>query len=42
MWAGFRRRPNSPRLNVTVSHTVSKASVVSSWGTRPTMPRAAR
>ncbi len=42
MWAGLAGRPNSPRLKVTVAHTVSKASVVSSWGTRPIRARTAR
>ena len=40
--AGLRARPNSPRLKLTVAHTVSNASVVSSWGTRPMRARAAR
>ncbi len=39
MWAGFGALPNRPRLNDTVSHTVSKASVVSSCGTRPISER---
>ena len=42
MWAGFGGRPNRPRLKLTVAQTVSKASVVSSWGTRPILARAAR
>ena len=37
MCAGFGGLPNRPRLKVTVAHTVSKASVVSSCGTRPIM-----
>ena len=41
-WAASRGRPIRPRLKVTVAHTVSKASVVSSWGTRPILRRAAR
>ena len=40
--AGLRGLPNRPRLNCTVFHTVSKASVVSSCGTRPILARAAR
>ena len=42
MNAGSRRLPNSPRLNDTVAHTVSNASVVSSCGTSPIIDRAAR
>ena len=42
MWAGSAGLPNKPRLNETVSHTDSKASVVSSCGTRPIIERAAR
>jgi hypothetical protein len=34
--------PNKPRLNETVAHTDSKASVVNSCGTRPIIERAAR
>jgi hypothetical protein len=34
--------PNRPRLKDTVAQTVSKASVVSSCGTSPIIPRAAR
>ena len=30
MWAGFAGLPNKPRLNDTVPHTVSNASVVNS------------
>ena len=40
--AGFPGLPNRPRLKVTVASTVSKASVVSSCGTRPIFIRAAR
>jgi hypothetical protein len=40
--SGSARLPNRPRLNVTVAQTVSKASVVSSCGTRPISERAAR
>ena len=40
--AGFFGLPNSPRLNVTVAHTVSNASVDSSCGTSPIFDRAAR
>ena len=42
MCAGFGGLPNRPRLKETVFHTVSKASVVSSCGTRPISERAAR
>ena len=42
MKAGFGALPNRPRLKVTVASTVSKASVVSSWGTRPIRDRALR
>jgi hypothetical protein len=42
MCAGFAGLPNSPRLNETVDHTVSNASVESSCGTRPILARAAR
>ena len=42
MKSGFGARPNSPRLKLTVAHTVSKESVVSSCGTRPIFERAAR
>ena len=42
MWPGFGALPNRPRLKVTVASTVSKASVVSSCGTRPIFDRAAR
>ena len=42
MKAGFGALPNRPRLKVTVASTVSKASVVSSCGTRPILVRAAR
>ncbi len=38
----FGALPNRPRLRVTVAHTVSKASVVSSCGTRPMAERALR
>ena len=41
-WPGSGGLPNRPRLKLTVAHTVSKASVVSSCGTRPIMARAAR
>ena len=34
--------PNRPRLKLTVAHTVSKMSMVSSCGTRPIIARAAR
>ena len=37
-----RGLPNSPREKLTVLHTVSNASVVSSCGTRPIRPRAWR
>ena len=40
--AGFFGLPNRPRLNDTVAHTVSNASVVSSCGTSPISERAAR
>ena len=40
--AGSGGFPKSPRLNDTVFHTVSKASVVSSCGTSPISARAAR
>lgn len=42
MWAGSFGLPNSPRLKLTVSHTVEKASLVSSWGTSPIRRRAWR
>ncbi len=42
MWAGSAGLPNKPRLNDTVPHTDSKASVVNSCGTRPIIERAAR
>ena len=42
IWAGFFVLPNRPREKETVSHTVSKASVVSSCGTSPIFERAAR
>ena len=42
IWAGLAGLPNRPRLNETVAHTVSNASVVSSWGTRPISSRALR
>ncbi len=42
MNAGFGGLPNNPRLNATVDHTGSKASVCSSWGTRPIFARASR
>ena len=42
MKAGFGARPNRPRLNDTVAHTVSNASVLNSCGTRPILVRAAR
>ncbi len=42
MCSGLRGLPNSPRLKLVVAHTVSKASVVSSCGTRPILERAAR
>ena len=38
----FGDRPNRPRLNVTVAHTVSKPSVTSSCGTSPIRARVAR
>ena len=40
--AGSRGLPNRPRLKLTVAHTLSKASVVSSCGTKPIFCRAAR
>ena len=40
--AGFGRLPNRPRLNEAVVHTETKASVVSSCGTRPIIDRVAR
>jgi hypothetical protein len=40
--AGFGGLPNSPREKAMVFHTVSNMSVVSSWGTRPILARAAR
>ncbi|CAM5545090.1 hypothetical protein RLIN73S_03711 [Rhodanobacter lindaniclasticus] len=42
MYAGLARLPNRPRLKLTVFHTVSNESVVSSCGTRPICARAAR
>ena len=42
IWAGLRFLPNSPREKETVAQTLSKASVVSSCGTRPIIERAAR
>ena len=42
MCAGLGGLPNRPRLKLTVAHTVSNASVVSSCGTRPIFARAAR
>ena len=42
MCSGLAGLPNRPRLKLTVAHTVSKASVVSSCGTRPISERAAR
>ncbi len=39
---GSRGRPNRPREKLTVDHTVSKASVVNSWGTSPIRVRASR
>ena len=39
---GSAGRPNRPRLNDTVAHTVSNTSVVSSCGTSPILARAAR
>ena len=42
MCAGLAGLPNRPRLKLAVAHTVSKASVVSSCGTRPISERAAR
>jgi hypothetical protein len=38
----FGGLPNRPRLKLTVAQTLSKASVDSSWGTRPIFWRAAR
>ncbi len=42
MCGGFGALPNSPRLKLTVLHTLSNASVCSSCGTRPICARAAR
>lgn len=42
MKAGFGFLPNNPRLNDTVAHTVSKASVVNSCGTKPIRERVCR
>jgi hypothetical protein len=42
MMAGLRGLPNSPREKVSVFHTVSNMSVVSSCGTSPILARAAR
>ena len=42
MCAGLGGSPNSPRLKLTVAHTLSKASVVSSCGTRPIFERVCR
>ena len=42
MCAGSGALPNRPRLKLTVFHTLSKASVLSSCGTRPIRLRAAR
>jgi hypothetical protein len=42
MNAGLGAQPNKPRLKLTVAHTLSKASVVSSCGTSPTLARALR
>ena len=42
MTSGEGDLPHSPRLKLTVAHTVSKASVVSSCGTRPIIARAGR
>ncbi len=42
MCPGSAGLPNRPRLNETVAHTVSNASVVSSCGTRPISVRDAR
>ena len=42
MCAGLAGLPKRPRLKDTVAHTVSKASVVNSCGTRPIMARTAR
>ncbi len=39
---GFLGLPKRPRLNETVSQTLSKASVVSSCGTSPIIARAER
>ena len=41
-WAGSGAFPKSPRLNLTVAQTLSKASVCSSCGTSPILLRAAR
>ena len=40
--AGSRGLPNRPRLKLSVFHTVSNMSVVSSCGTSPILARAAR
>ena len=42
MWLGLAGLPNNPRLKLTVAQTLSKASVLSSCGTRPIIERAAR
>ena len=42
MCPGFAGFPNRPRLKLTVFQTVSNASVVNSWGTRPISERVAR
>lgn len=42
MKAGSGALPNRPRLKLTVARTVSKASVVSSCGTRPIFWRGRR
>ena len=42
IYPGRAGLPNKPRLKLTVFHTDSKASVVSSCGTRPIIARAAR
>ena len=42
MFASSRGLPNSPREKLTVFHTGSNASVVSSCGTRPIGSRAWR
>ncbi|MCY1244152.1 hypothetical protein D9M72_572110 [compost metagenome] len=42
IWAGFGFLPCRPREKETVFHTVSKASVVSSWGTSPIIARVSR